>query len=331
MTQPLRSHYEIPLKTAASSGRFQPTGFPDLGAALFRRPVGKSDWLECLHVESPQSMANRLELTTWDEPGQRQALLLDGVPYLQVVNADGEFLTSSRTEPHRLASSYVMDGIVGDTGQTGHEWLPGRLGLESGKPMNHTRLARAVYELDPLSLIHGVFFAQSKGGWVRQPKIARAVTTFIDAMDVMPAVSGGVKGDYVDTAGGHSDTGYGMVPHSRVEYTARCITAHLTIDHQQLRGYGLGERETELLEAVIGFEVTSLFGAGGLRLRTACEFMIDEKDERAAASASLIDIEAATTRLTAAVDAARDTLGDVTTVRYAPTSKGARSKKAQQA
>ena len=39
--------------------------------------------------------------------------------------------------------------------------------------------SRAVFDLDPLSLVHGVFFARKK--WPSQPKIARAVTTFIDA------------------------------------------------------------------------------------------------------------------------------------------------------
>ncbi len=66
MPSPSRSHYVIPLKVAAGD-RFQPTGFPDLGAALFSRPVGEDGWQECLHVESPQSMANHLEGATWDE------------------------------------------------------------------------------------------------------------------------------------------------------------------------------------------------------------------------------------------------------------------------
>lgn len=328
MTQTLRSHYAIPLRTVASSGRFQPTGFPDLGAALFRRPTGKTEWVECLHVESPQSMANRLEMTTWDEAARRQVPELDGVPFVQVVDGDGEFLTSSRTEPHRLASAYIMDGAVGNTGKTGYEWLPGRLGLQEDKPQDHARLARAVYELDPLSLLHGVFFAQNKGGWVRQPKLARAVTAFIDAQDVLPAVSGGVKTDYVDTAGGHTDTGYGMVPHSRVEFTARFITAHVTVDHQQIRAYGLGTAETELLEAIVDFELASFFSGGGLRLRTACEFEVAKSggDEQERHPLPDLDVARATDRLAKAVDGARNTLGEVLTVQRDAAAKGARSK-----
>lgn len=326
---PHRSHYEIPLRPAASGGRFQPTGFPSLGAALFQRPIGSDGWQDCLHVESPQSMANRLELTTWDEARQRPTPEFEGLPYVEVVDADGRFLTCSRVEPHRLASAYIMEGLVGDSTQTGYDWLPGVLGLEEKRPADHAQLARAVYRLDPLSLVHGVFFAQSKGSWYRQPKIARAVTAFIDATDVMPAVSGGVKTDYVDISGGHADAGYGMVPHSRVEYTARHITAHVTVDHQQIRAYGLGEAEIELLEAIIAFELASLFSAGGLRLRTACEFVIEvpatpDRPDLTHPRPDL-DLERATERLSRAIDAARDTLGEVVTLRYSG-DKSARTK-----
>ncbi|WP_052465943.1 type I-G CRISPR-associated RAMP protein Csb1/Cas7g [Mobilicoccus massiliensis] len=325
MTLPPRSHLKIRLKPA-SGDRFQPTGFPDLGAALFRRPVGESDWQECLHVESPQSMANRMEETTWNEATDTQVDTFDGIPYVQVVDADGEFVTASRIEPHRLASAYIMDGTVEETGQTGAQWLPARLGLEASKPLDHRRLARGVYELDPLSLVHGVFFAQKQSdGWPRQPKIARAVTAFIDATDVAPAVSGGVKTDRVDTAGGHADTGYGMVPHHRVEYTAREITAYVTVDHAQLRSYGLTDAETELLEAIIGFELASFFGLGGFRLRTACEFeVVDGGIETD--GIELTSLDEATARLRTAIDGARDGLGQMTTVRRG-SGKSARSKK----
>ena len=42
--------------------RFQPTGFPDLGAATYQL----HDGTEMLVVESAQSMANRLEAVCWD-------------------------------------------------------------------------------------------------------------------------------------------------------------------------------------------------------------------------------------------------------------------------
>jgi CRISPR-associated protein Csb1 len=180
----------------------QPTGFPDLGACTFGDDM--------ILVESAQSMANWLEGTTWDmaraEPVPEVAML----PYLRVVDPEREYLTSSRVEAHRLASAYIMDGkIDGTDGKEGRDWLPGQLGLVRGKPLDYRTVARACFQLDPVSLVHGVFFAQQKWPW--QPKIARALTSFIEASGAKPAVSGGVKRDCVLNEAQPGDTakGYG--------------------------------------------------------------------------------------------------------------------------
>ncbi len=243
-----RTTYRIPL-TPVLGSRFQPTGFPDLGPATFQKPTAQG-WVPALHVESPQSMANRLELTTWDVGREDQRAELAGLPYLRVVGPDGSFLTSSRLEAHRLASAYIMDGTM--RGATGRDALVGALGLAKDRAIDHRSLAKAICALDPLSLIHGVFFAQKAWPW--QPKIARVVTCFIDAEDVRDAVSGGVKTDSVNprTEGESkgSAEGYGMVPHQRLEFTARTITAYVSVDHEQIRSYGLGVPGEELLEAI---------------------------------------------------------------------------------
>lgn len=70
--------------------RFQPTGFPDLGAAEF----GPTDDRTLL-VESAQSMANRLEATTWDDTRADQVEELTGLPYLRIIDGEGRFLSSS--------------------------------------------------------------------------------------------------------------------------------------------------------------------------------------------------------------------------------------------
>ena len=57
---------ESQLKPAQGS-RFQPTGFPDLGAATFQGFDDKGGSIDCLLVESAQSMANRLEEICWNE------------------------------------------------------------------------------------------------------------------------------------------------------------------------------------------------------------------------------------------------------------------------
>jgi CRISPR-associated protein Csb1 len=137
-------------------------------------------------------------------------------------------------------------------------------------------VSRACFALDPLSLVHGVFFARKSWPW--QPKIARAVTSFIEAYDVRPVVSGGVKRDVVHNEakeGRTTEGGYGTVPHHRVEYTADRIVAYFSIDRAQLRSYGLSEAGVALLEALVDFEIGTLLD-GGLRLRTACDLEVVE-------------------------------------------------------
>ncbi|MDO5682266.1 MAG: type I-U CRISPR-associated RAMP protein Csb1/Cas7u [Propionibacteriaceae bacterium] len=279
--------------------RFQPTGFPDLGPALFTSPGEEpGSWLQSLHVESPQSMANHMEAATWDAGTQDQLAVLDGVPYVRVLSDDGDFLTSSRLEAHRLASAYIMEGTVQGSTRNGEDWIGDALELRAGRPLNHRHIADRLFRWDPLSLIHGVFFARKKWPW--QPKVARAVTAFIDAYDVQTAVSGGVKSDSVEIKGGNTDTGYGMVPHQRTEFTARDIIAFVSVDHDQIQSYGLGSDRTELLEALIDFELASVFG-GGLRLRTACDLEVADADS------DIPDLLGATTRVQAAIKTCQGT------------------------
>lgn len=291
-----RSVLEADLAPIAGS-LFQPTGFPDLGAAEF----GDGQLL----VESAQSMANWLESTTWDEATNDQVPELAGVPFMRVVDKEGTFLSSSRLEAHRLASAYVMDGKIGDA--DGRDWLPGQFGLVKGQPLDYRAVARACFRLDPVSLVHGVFFAQQKWPW--QPKITRAVTSFIEAAGVRAAVSGGVKKDVVVNEAKPGDTakGYGTVPHHRVEYLADKITAYFTVDHQQFRSYGLSEAATALLEAITDFEIATLL-EGGLRLRTRCDLVVREvRGERP-------DTGEAAARIKQHLPGCADELGPVTEV-----------------
>jgi CRISPR-associated protein Csb1 len=268
-----RTVLEADLKPLAGS-LFQPTGFPDLGAAEFE--IGEDT--RALLVESTQSMANRLEGTTWDDARADQAADLAALPYVRVVAPDGGFLSSSRLEAHRLASAYVMEGKVAD--EIGEDWMMDQLGLAAGRPLDYRAIASACFRLDPVSLVHGVFFARkgTKGkAWPWQPKIARALTSFIEAAGVRPAVSGGVKRDVVinEAPSGMTARGYGTVPHHRVEYTADTITAYFTVDHAQFRSYGLSDAATALLAALADFEIATLLD-GGLRLRTRCDLTVKE-------------------------------------------------------
>jgi CRISPR-associated protein Csb1 len=285
--------------------RFQPTGFPDVGPALFRRPIGESDWQDCLVVESAQSMANHLEATAWDVGAQAPVEEMTPLPYVRVVDTDGRFLTSSRTEAHRLASAFVKDATLG--GVSMREVIRDRLGLMDDRPLAPREIASALFRLDPMCLVHGVFFADKS--WPGQPKIARALTSFVEAHDVQPAVSGGVKRDEVrhsvEGAAGATE-GYGFVPFHRTEYVAREIVGSFALDLEQLASYGLSEAATELIATAARFEVRSLLDRG-FRPRTACDLAVADSDAVDRALPSLDELGADLTRLIAAC---ADLLGD---------------------
>ena len=259
---------------------FQPTGFPDLGAAEFERPDANGDTHRALLVESVQSLANHLEGTAWDRAAERPAEVIEGLPYVEVRDKDGEgFLTSSRLEPHRLAGAYIRNSSLDGTGMI--DVVTERLGLK-GVPVDWRGVYAGIFGLDPLCLVHGVFFSDPKWRDFGNPKVRRAVTAVMEAHDVRPVVSGGVKRDDVNPTMGESRTsaeGYGFVPFGRTEYTAERIELGVAVDVEQIRGYGLSDAETNLLLAVALWEIRALLDQP-LRLRTACDLDLDRVEVR---------------------------------------------------
>lgn len=286
-----REMYTVSLE-AVPSDRFQPTGFPDLGAAKYEKPVSEGQWVDAILVESAQSMANRFEAVGWNERDQEPVETLRGLPWVRVVADDnGRYLTSSRTEAHRLASAFVRESVTADrTGMI--DEIRNRFELVEDTPLSPSKIAAEIFALDPLCLIHGVFFADSK--LPGQPKIARALTGFIEASDVKEVYSGGVKRDDVRHnlgEGGGTAEGYGMVPYSRTEYTARSIALYVSIDIGQIESYGLSADATELLLAIARWEVRSVLDRG-LRLRTACEFeSINVEDTEGLAESAALETQ----------------------------------------
>ncbi|SNR88078.1 CRISPR-associated protein Csb1 [Haloechinothrix alba] len=265
--------YDAELEPVLGS-TFQPTGFPDIGAATFKRFDANGERVDSLLVESVQSMANRLEATAWDPASDQPAETVRGLPWVRVVRAGTEeFLTSSRLEAHRLASPFVHQASLDGRSMFGE--IGDRLGLAKDTPLDRRAMARAVAQLDPFCLIHGVFFSQKE--WWGQPKFERAVSAVIEAHDVGRVDSGGRKADRVrhqisEEAGGTAE-GYGSVPFPRTEWTARTILASFVIDLELLQSYGLPEPVTKLLETIAQWEVRALLD-GGMRLRTACDLEV---------------------------------------------------------
>lgn len=243
--------------------RFQPTGFPDLGAARYRL----HDGLEMLLVESAQSVANRMESVCWDDEAADLVEPLRGLPYVQVYEGDKP-LTNSLMEAHRLNSVYIERSDFRPA-------LKESIGYDDKKPLDRGRLVSAVCKYDPNALLHGVFL-ESIAGVLRIP---RALSGFIEARNVHEVASGGVKNDNVRASKGEGDQdasqGYGNVPYHRVEFTAEAIEAFFNIDLAQLRSYRLPVATTRLLYALAIYKVRA-FLERGLRLRTACDFDVTE-------------------------------------------------------
>jgi CRISPR-associated protein Csb1 len=251
--------------TPIQGTRFQPTGFPDLGAATYEGPAGQ----RMLLVESAQSMANRLELVCWDKVGDDWVEPLKGLPVIKVVDDEGHSLTNSVLEAHRTNSSYILQEA--DTSVL--DMLRTELaGMEEGA-VDIRKLARVLLKYDTNALIHGVFLAKSElaGGRLRLPRVLSA---FIEAEDVREAQSGGVKNDHVrPKKGGEGQTskeGFGNIIFARTEFTAPKITAYFNLDLAQIRGFGLGETVEDLLVSLALYKIRR-FLESGMRLRTACD------------------------------------------------------------
>ncbi|MBS1940652.1 MAG: type I-U CRISPR-associated protein Cas7 [Bacteroidetes bacterium] len=240
--------------------RFQPTGFPDLGAATYDGPDGR----KMLLVESAQSMANRLEKVCWNEVNDDWADPLKGLPVVKVKDNAGNSLTNSVLEAHRLNSPYIVNA-------EGFDAIMGAIGYDRNKPFDRRKLAKALLQYDPNSLLHGVFM-EKIGGVVRLP---RTITAFIEAEDVTVAAYGGAKHDRVrqskdsEQEGRTSKEGFGNLIYHKDDYCGK-ITAYFNLDLALIRGLGLGEAAEKLLVALALFKIQHFF-AEGLRLRAACD------------------------------------------------------------
>lgn len=250
--------------------RFQPTGFADLGPARYTSPNGT----EMLLVESTQSVANRMELACCNDDKRTILSDLNGLPYV-ASKQNGELLTASYLEAHRLSSPYLLTDKWVDL-------LSKEMNLRDNFSLNDYAIYRTLFKYDPASLLHGVWLSLKQykdkfsGGRVR---VTRILSGFIEAQGVSVAENGGTKFDknFARTEeDANAETGYGTLPFHRTEFVAREIKAYFNLDLALLRGYGLGEDATQLLIALSLFKIRR-FLSTGLRLRTACDLEVDGK------------------------------------------------------
>jgi CRISPR-associated protein Csb1 len=317
---PASSRILIEATLAPAQGhRFQPTGFPDLGAAEYKLHDGTTDVL----VESAQSVANRLEAACWDAGTDSLVAPLRGLPFVEVVDAAGKAVTTSLSEAHRLNSPYILDSAASPIRAAFDERFP----KENTERPDLRVLASLLFRYDPNSLLHGVFIAKSEiaGGRLR---LARALSGFVEAHGVLTAESGGVKNDPVNPSG-DAAKGYGNVPFSRTEYTADRIVAYFNLDLAQLRGYRLGADAERLLYALSLYKVHR-FLQDGLRLRSACDLDLRALRVTRPADWSLPSLEALEAALPGLVAACAGSFASPSTTRVV-TEVNAGARKADKA
>lgn len=296
--------------------RFQPTGFPEIGAAQYDGPDGTP----MLLVESAQSVANRLETVCWDRVADDWVEPLRGLSVIKVHDKDGKPLTNSVLEAHRINSPYILEGAD----KTVFDQLKGELADMEEGIVDLRQLAQVLLRLDINALLHGVFLAKKElaGGRLRLP---RALSGFIEASGVRVAASGGVKNDSVNPSG-DAAKGFGNVPYSRDEFVAPEISAYFNLDLAQLRGYGFGPAVHELLLALALYKVRA-FLASGLRLRTACDLDCQALEVQRPQGFVVPEIDALTAALPNLIAAARDEAGfQTTTMTYSGGGKKPKAK-----
>jgi CRISPR-associated protein Csb1 len=268
---PLDSAFRLLVEAAlhvapGSGGRFQPTGFPDLGPALYKGVCiaanktsgnGDAETVDMLLVESVQSMANRLEEVCLQ--GEDYNADCQGIPYVRVLDGHrrNSFLTSSVREPHRLASPYVLGAKRTDS--VYRDELKSALQANKQRPVHIWRMVPAIFERDPGCVLHGVFLEEIDG----RIRLARLVSAYIEASAPNQANSGGVYRGEV--------TAKDNIPYPRQEFTSPSITASFIFHLSTLKGYGLDDAKNRFLQTWALYKIDR-FLHEHLRLRTACEF-----------------------------------------------------------
>lgn len=271
----------ITAQLSLATGAFlQPTGFPDLGSCIYTDANGKK---RCL-VESEQSMANRLEAVCMKAPGY-WVDELNTLPVIEVRDGTDALLATNLTEPHRIASSYVLESQA--NGSEVKASLETKLGLGNGGstwPLDkRDALEKLIFALDPGALIHGFQFVQWKFVGLRQTRLLSARLECELAVEA-EVQYGMVKFDLIDPGAQAEGTnkGQSIAAKSRVVPSKDGITATFDIDLLGLKHLSLSDSEQKFLLALslwkIGaflsnkpsFDARSRQTSPSLRLRADC-------------------------------------------------------------
>jgi CRISPR-associated protein Csb1 len=280
----------ITAKLTLANGAFlQPTGFPDIGSCIYTDADGNR---RCL-VESEQSMANRLEAVCMKSPG-RWADVLQHLPVIEVRDANDRLLATNLTEPHRIASSYVLEGKL--NGSDVKTMLTDKLGLVEGGaswPLDkRSALEKLVFALDPAALLHGFQFVQWKFVGLRQTRLLSARLECLLAEE--PEVHYGmVKFDLLEPSsqGEGTNKGQSIASKSRAVPAKDGIKATFDIDLLGLKNLAVDEPQKKFLLALALWKIGALLSnqasfdarsrqtGPALRLRADCYLSCGETVE----------------------------------------------------
>jgi CRISPR-associated protein Csb1 len=267
----------VPLKVAdGTNGRFQPTGFPDLGPALykgireFEENDGKHDTkkvqraVNMLFSDTAAALGNWLEEVCLS--GEDYNADCRGIPYVRVLDGDGTgepkpFLTSSVREPHRLASPYVLSAKRDGGQETMKDWLrkPEQFSVNKQRPVRPWVLAQKLFTIDPGCILHGVFLEELDG----RLRLPRLLSGFIEAANPNQVNYGGVYRGEVSAKDN--------IPFSKQEFTSDDIQASFILHLSTLFGHNLTDDQARFLILWSLYKVDNLLKRG-LRLRSGCEF-----------------------------------------------------------
>lgn len=274
--------------------RFQPAGFPEIGHVIYKAPRSDGSTENVCIVDSAASMANHLE-TVCQRAAHDPDLVedLEGMPHIRCVTGDldeggklpsdkREVVVTSLTEGHRLASSYFLDGaVLKDGGAKGDAKFEAELISKFGivlpgtsnahpPPEKWWNVFKAIFEVDPNSLVHGVLFPQ----W--QVKIPRALTAHLEAFGAGRVDRSGVKFDRL------GKTTSGQPIFAVDDATAESIRATFVLDVSLIRSFGrmkkagekpeqlgIAEEQQEFLVALSLWKIQKLL-ALPFRFRSGC-------------------------------------------------------------
>lgn len=217
----------------ANGSFFQPTGFPDIGACVFTDKDGRR---RCL-VESEQSMANRLEAVCMQAPGTWCAPFADKLPIIRVIDGSGSLLGTNLTEPHRISSSYILEGTLNERHRL-QDVVREKLGVsQDGKrwPLDRRGdVSRVAFALDPAALLHGFQFMQWSAVGLRQQRLLHARMEAVLAGD-SDVHYGAVKVDAIDPDGHREKSNIGQSIAYKARLVPESIVATFEIDVLGLR------------------------------------------------------------------------------------------------